>query len=249
MGERKQGRTATQLRPLRFVPEYQVHPAASVLACFGRTRVICAVSVTAGVPRWMREQSKPGGWLTAEYQMLPGATPSRSERATARTRPDGRGQEIQRLVGRCLRAVVDLAKLPPKTFYIDCDVLDADGGTRCAAITGGCVALELALHRLAEAGELTEWPLRERVAAVSVGIVNGEPLLDLDYDEDVAAAVDMNVAMTSSGKFVEVQGTAEGEPFSNGQLRDLLALAGRGLRRILRRQEAAVQRGRGGPGA
>ena len=225
---------------MRFVPDYQVHPAASVLACFGRTRVICSVSVTEGVPRWMHVQKEPGGWLTSEYQMLPGSTSTRSERAATRGRPDGRSQEIQRLVGRSLRAVVDLAKLPPKTFYVDCDVLDADGGTRCAAITGGCLALELALHRLARNGELGEWPLRERVAAVSVGIVNGEPLLDLDYEEDVAAEVDMNVAMTSTGRFVEIQGTAEATPFSASQLSALLGLAGGGLKRILAHEKRAL---------
>ena len=228
------------LRPVRFTKNFQHNPAGSVLVEFGGTRVICSVSVTSGVPRWRMEQGLAGGWLTSEYQMLPGATVERSQRESGRNGISGRSQEIQRLVGRSLRAVVDLTKLGQRTFYVDCDVLDADGGTRCAAITGASVALQLALGKLLAAGELATWPLREHVAAVSVGIVNGEPLLDLCYPEDSAAEVDMNVVMTAGGRFVEVQGTAEGVPFSREQMDTLLGLAEKGLKTIFRLQQEAL---------
>lgn len=241
MQPRPDSRTADTLREIRFVKDFQRYPAGSVAVSVGQTRVLCAVNIVPGVPRWMTEQGRSGGWLTSEYQMLPGATPERQARESGRSGVSGRSQEIQRLVGRSLRAILDLEKIGQRTIYADCDVLDADGGTRCAAITGASVALELALRKLFLAGELKSWPLREHVAAVSVGIVDGEPLLDLCYAEDSAAEVDMNVVMTAGGKFVEVQGTAEGAPFSQAQLQDLLALADRGLHRIFDLQRAALQ--------
>lgn len=249
-------RRPDELRPLRVMPGYLLHPAGSVLLQAGRTRLVCSVSEVHGVPRWMREQSVPGGWVTAEYAMLPGATTDRSEREGRRGGPGGRSQEIQRLVGRSLRAVTDLAKLGQRTLYVDCDVLDADGGTRCAAITGSAIALHLALRKLFLAGSLSTWPLRQLVAGISVGIVNGQPLLDLCYEEDAAAEVDMNVVMTADGRFVEVQGTAEGEPFTGEHLEAMLALARRGLtetlamqRQIIRQADPSTPRAGGGPRA
>ena len=225
---------------MRFQRDFQYHPAGSVLVEFGHTRVLCAVSIVPGVPRWMNEQGTPGGWLTSEYQMLPGATSGRTQRESGRTGPSGRSQEIQRLIGRSLRAVLDLTQIGQRTIYVDCDVLDADGGTRCASITGASVALDLALRKLFTNGELTAWPLREQVAAVSVGIVEGAPLLDLAYEEDSAAAVDMNVVMTAGGRFVEVQGTAEGAPFSEGELQTMLTLARSGIERLFALQREAL---------
>jgi len=233
-------RKAGDLRPVRFQRDFQYHPAGSVLVEVGRTRVLCAVSIVPGVPRWRNEQGTPGGWLTSEYQMLPGATAGRTQRESGRTGPSGRSQEIQRLIGRSLRAVLDLTQIGQRTIYVDCDVLDADGGTRCASITGASVALDLALRKLFTSGELTAWPLREQVAAVSVGMVEGEPLLDLAYQEDSAAAVDMNVVMTAGGRFVEVQGTAEGAPFSERELQEMLTLARSGLDRLFALQREAL---------
>lgn len=235
---RLDGRTRNQLRPVVFELDAQRSPAGSVMVSCGHTRVLCAASILDSVPRWMSAEGKPGGWITAEYQMLPGATSPRGDRE--RSHLGGRTSEIQRLIGRSLRSAVDLAKLPGKTIQVDCDVLDADGGTRCASICGAAVALELALSRLAAQGELAEWPLRSRVAAVSVGIVDGREILDLCYAEDSAAAVDMNVVMTSAGEFVELQGTAEEHPFNRAQLDRLLALAEAGIREIFARQEAAL---------
>jgi ribonuclease PH len=234
---RQDGRRADELRPLAFVPDFQRHPLGSVLAVCGNTRVVCAVSVERSVPGWMTARGVPGGWITAEYQMLPSATNQRSEREVMRGKLSGRSAEIQRLVGRSLRAVVDLAKLPGITLHVDCDVLDADGGTRCASITGACAALERAATRLVADGTLSEWPLKARVAAVSVGLVEGEPLLDLCYTEDSAAEVDMNVVMTSEGRFVEIQGTGEEATFDDGQLRQLLGLAKQGLAGLFAEQE------------
>ena len=233
-------RPPDQLRSLRFVNDFQRHCAGSTLVEFGETRVICSVSIVPGVPRWMTEKGVPGGWLTAEYQMLPGSTSDRASRESIRTGPSGRTQEIQRLIGRSLRAVVDLERIGQRTLYVDCDVLDADGGTRCAAITGASVAVELALRKLFAAGQLTTRPLREHVAAVSVGMVDGNAYLDLCYSEDSAAEVDMNVVMTAGGKFVEIQGTAEGKPFSDTEMQRLLALARAGLDDIFARQKAAL---------
>ena len=235
---RKDGRAPDQLRPISFQLDFQRSPAGSVLVSCGNTRVICAASVVDSVPRWMSAENKPGGWITAEYQMLPGSTFPRGSRE--RSRPSGRSSEIQRLIGRSLRSVVDLEKIPGKTIYLDCDVLDADGGTRCASICGSAVALELALQRLFGAGELKEWPVTSRVAAISVGLLDGQEILDLCYEEDSAADVDMNVIMTSNGEFVELQGTAEEHPFSRAQLDALLGLAEKGIREILELQAEAL---------
>ena len=239
--ERIDKRRNTDLRPVSFQCGFQSHPAGSVLVTFGGTRVICAVSVEDAVPRWMKEQGKPGGWITAEYQMLPSATETRTEREAVRGKLSGRSSEIQRLIGRSLRAAVDLEKLPGMTFHIDCDVIDADGGTRCASITGASVALELAVKKLMAEGKLTEWPLLNRVAAVSVGLLQGEGLLDLCYVEDSAADVDMNVIMTDAGRFVELQGSGEEATFGDDDLTTLLGLAKKGLKEIFALQEAAVK--------
>lgn len=229
---RKDKRRNDQLREFSFQPGFQLHPAGSVLACFGRTRVICAASVEMGVPRWMKEQNLPGGWVTAEYQMLPAATHQRHEREVTRGKISGRSAEIQRLIGRALRAAVPLESLPGLTVHIDCDVLDADGGTRCASITGACLALELALRKLAGEGTIPALPPVKRVAAVSVGLFAGTPLLDLDYAEDAAAAVDMNVVMTADGRLVEIQGTGEEATFTESELGAMLQLAKGGLQQI-----------------
>lgn len=237
---RNDQRRSGDLRPVKFTCDFQRNPAGSVLVEFGNTRVICSVSMLPEVPRWMREQGRTGGWLTAEYQMLPGSTADRVARETGRGGPSGRSQEIQRLIGRSLRSIVDLTKLGPRTFYVDCDVLDADGGTRCASITGASVALEIALRRLFAAGELSDWPMRGHVAAISAGIFKGEPVLDLCYIEDSAAEVDMNVVMTSAGKFVEIQGTAEGAPFGDEEMQQMLGLAKAGLKDIFEMQRQAA---------
>lgn len=206
----------------------------------GKTRVICAISVEEAVPRWMREQKVSGGWLTAEYSMLPYSTEDRKPRDIAKGRLDGRSQEIQRLIGRSLRAVVDLEKLGARTLWVDCDVLQADGGTRTAAITGACVALDLAVRKLRKAKLLAENPIQERIAAVSVGIVGGHALLDLCYAEDKEASVDMNVVMTASGRFIEVQGAGEEATFSQEELMAMLALARKGLADLFAAQRAAL---------
>lgn len=234
---RLDGRQFNELRPLAFVPDFQIHPLGSVLAVCGRTRVVCAVSVENAVPPWMKAQGVPGGWITAEYQMLPSATNTRSTREVTKGKLSGRSAEIQRLIGRSLRAVVDLEKLPGLTLHVDCDVLDADGGTRCASITGACAALERAAAKLLADGTIAENPIKARVAAVSVGIVHGEPMLDLCYEEDSAAEVDMNVVMTSTGRFVELQGTGEEATFDDEQLASLLALAKHGLAGLFAEQQ------------
>ena len=234
---RLDGRQNNELRPLAFVPDYQMHPMGSVLAVCGRTRVVCAVSVENAVPSWMKAQGVSGGWTTAEYQMLPSATNTRSTREVTKGKLSGRSAEIQRLIGRSLRAVVDLEKLPGLTLHVDCDVIDADGGTRCASITGACAALERAAAKLVADGTLAENPIKARVAAVSVGIVKGEPMLDLCYEEDSAAEVDMNVVMTSDGRFVELQGTGEEATFDDDQLASLLALARQGLAGLFAEQQ------------
>ena len=233
------GRAPDELRKIIIHPNYLSHPLSSVLIECGGTRVICAVTVEAKVPPWMKAQKVPGGWVTCEYGMLPASTHERMRREASAGKQGGRTMEIQRLIGRSLRAVVDLNELGENTASIDCDVIDADGGTRCAGITGAAVALALAGQR--GAGTLfPENPFRESVAAVSVGIVDGVPVLDLCYEEDSRAEVDMNVVMTTSGKLVEVQGTAEGEPFSRAQLNELLDLAEHGLRQIFEIQRQAV---------
>ena len=227
-----------ELRPVKITTQFQKHPAGSVLIECGNTRVICAASIIEEVPGWMRAQKVTGGWVTAEYQMLPSSTSTRSRREN-KTGPSGRSQEIQRLIGRSLRGAVDLEKLGARTIHIDCDVLDADGGTRCASITGGMIALNLAIDSLVESGVLEESPVIANVAAVSVGIVDGKPVLDLCYEEDVKAEVDMNVVMDENGKFIEVQATAEGMPFSRSEFDSLLDLAEKGIGELLKLQETA----------
>lgn len=238
---RDDGRRPDHIRPVRIQLDFQRHPAGSVLIECGRTRVICAASVEDGVPRWMREQNVPGGWLTCEYQMLPSATQQRTSREATRGRPSGRSQEIQRLIGRSLRSAVSLEDIGARTLMVDCDVIDADGGTRCASITGACVAVELALRRLFGAGRIPVWPMRGRIAAVSVGVVDGTPLLDLCYTEDSAAEVDMNVVMNDRGEYIEVQGTAEGVPFSGDTLQAMLALAEKGTAELIDIEKTAVE--------
>jgi ribonuclease PH len=238
--KRADGRTANQLRPLRFQNHIAPNATGSTLVEWGNTRVICGVMVEESVPRWMKEQKVPGGWLSAEYSMLPYSTPERKMRDSSKGKIDGRSQEIQRLIGRSLRAVVDLQKIGERTFWIDCDVLQADGGTRTAAITGTFVALSIAVRRLIAAGKLKENPILHAVAAVSAGIVGGKPLLDLCYTEDVDAAVDMNLVMNSAGDFIELQGAGEESTFSEKQLADMLKLGRKGIRELLVAQEEAL---------
>ncbi|MGH9190438.1 MAG: ribonuclease PH [Acidimicrobiales bacterium] len=235
---RSDGRQPDELRPLRFERDYTEFAAGSVLVSMGRTRVLCTASVDERVPPWMR--GKGTGWVTAEYSMLPGSTSERSDREVNRGRPSGRTQEIQRLIGRSLRSVTDVAVLGERQVLLDCDVLQADGGTRTASICGAYVALHDALSRLVKAGRLAAHPLTAACAAVSVGVVDAVALLDLEYTEDVRAEVDMNVVMTSTGRFVEVQGTAEGLPFSRSELDDLLGLAEHGIATILDAQSEAL---------
>ena len=203
---------------------------------FGNTRVICGVTVEESVPRWMKEQNVTGGWITAEYSMLPYSTLQRKQRDISKGKIDGRSQEIQRLIGRAMRAAIDLEKVGSRTIWIDCDVLQADGGTRCASITGAFVALVLALDKLKQADQLRSIPVSDYVAAVSVGIVGGMPLLDLAYEEDSKADVDMNIVKTSDGRFIEIQGTAEAEPFGTDTLTGLLALADKGISDLIAKQ-------------
>jgi ribonuclease PH len=235
---RPDGRAADALRPVSFTRGWLEHAEGSVLVEFGKTRVLCAASVTEEVPRWRRGSGL--GWVTAEYAMLPRATNTRNDRESVKGRLGGRTHEISRLVGRSLRAAVDYKALGENTIVIDCDVLQADGGTRTAAVTGGYVALADAIDWLRRRGKLKGSPLVSSVAAVSVGIVNGTPALDLCYEEDSAAETDMNVVCTGSGDFVEIQGTAEREPFSRAMLGELLDLAVGGCAELTRLQEAAL---------
>jgi ribonuclease PH len=238
---RADGRAPDGLRPVQIDPGFVRSAHGSALIAVGGTRVICTASVVESVPGW--REASGGGWLTAEYGMLPASTGDRKPRDSARGRPDGRTVEIQRLIGRSLRAVADLDAFGPRSVYVDCDVLEADGGTRCAAITGGFVALELALRGVVESGKLERLPLHGSVAAVSCGLVAGVPLLDLDYREDYAAEVDMNVVMTGAGELVEVQATAEEVPFSRASLDELLGLAAKGIAELHSAQEAAIAGG------
>ena len=231
---RSDGRGPADLREVVLETDFTENPLASVLCSFGRTKVLCTVTGEESVPRWMAGKGR--GWVTAEYSMLPGSTDRRSEREASRGRQSGRTQEIQRLIGRSLRAVTDLEGLGERTLWVDCDVLQADGGTRTASITGAYAALALGLGRLAKHGMLKRVPLREGVAAVSVGIVGGEALLDLCYEEDSRAAVDMNVVGTSGGGIAEVQGTGEGSTFTRGQHHQLVDLALAGIDQIGRAQ-------------
>ncbi len=238
--ERQDGRLADELRKIQFIPGIAPHAAASVLSCFGGTRVICAVTVEEDVPRWMKAQRVEGGWLTAEYSMLPYSTLDRKRRDIANGRLDGRSSEIQRLIGRSLRAVVDLKKLGSRTVWVDCDVLEADGGTRTASITGSAVAAALAFEKLVAEGRLAENPLRGMVAAISVGMLKGAPLLDLCYEEDRDADVDMNVVMTEKGEFVEIQGSGEEAVFTGKEMEAMLALARKGVAELVRIQRETV---------
>ncbi|RME69339.1 MAG: ribonuclease PH [Verrucomicrobia bacterium] len=239
---RPDGRRHDQLRPISFEPDIAPHAHGSVLVAFGNTRVICAAMLEKKIPGWMRAQGVSGGWLTAEYSMLPYSTLERKDRDISRGRLDGRTVEIQRLIGRSLRAVIDLEKLPEHTLRVDCDVLQADGGTRTASITGAYLAARLAVQKLVDDKTLPENPFKDSVAAVSVGVWQGAELLDLAYLEDRDAEVDFNVVMTGSGQFVELQGTGEEATFSDEQLARLIALARAGIREISSQQAAFLTR-------
>jgi len=235
---RRDGRAPNELRALELITDFTENPLASVLCSMGRTRVLCTVSEELSVPRWLKGRGE--GWVTAEYSMLPAATDTRNDREAARGKLSGRTMEIQRLIGRSLRAVVDLQSLGERTLWVDCDVLQADGGTRTASVTGAYTALALACGRIHARGDLQRSPLRDSVAAISVGIIDGEVRLDLPYEEDMRAEVDMNVVATGSGRFIEVQGTGEGGTFSQSQLDDLTAMALSGIKEITGQQQAAL---------
>jgi ribonuclease PH len=235
---RVDGRRPDELRPVSFEADFAPHATGSVLVRYGSTQVICAATIESGVPTWMKQQGVKGGWLTAEYSMLPYSTHERKARDINKGRLDGRTVEIQRLIGRSLRAVVDLERLGQNTLWIDCDVLQADGGTRTASITGAYVATRLAVQKLLDAGKLRESPLSDSVAAVSAGLFEGAAFLDLAFVEDKAAQVDFNVVVTGKGQFVEVQGAGEESTFSQAQLDELLALAQKGLKEISSLQAA-----------
>lgn len=240
--QRADGRAVHQLRPVFFELGIAPHASGSVLVAMGNTRVICGVMVEEGVPRWMKEQGVTGGWLTAEYSMLPYSTQTRKARDISKGRLDGRSSEIQRLIGRSLRAVVDLEKLGPRTMWVDCDVLQADGGTRTAAITGASLAVALAGQRLVEQKKLPLLPVRKLVAAVSAGILNDAAILDLDYEEDKAVTVDFNLVATEDGELVELQGSGEEATFSESQLGEMLALARSGIAELIEAQRAILAR-------
>lgn len=230
---------ANQLREIEIIPNFTKHAAGSVLIKWGNTWVLCTACVEEKVPPFLRDSGK--GWVTAEYSMLPSSTLTRKERESKKGRPDARGTEISRLIGRALRAAVDMTKLGERTITVDCDVLQADGGTRCASITGGMVALALALKKLEKEEKLKENPLVNFVAAVSVGICEGVPTLDLDYVHDSTADVDMNIVMTDKGKFIELQGTAEHNPFSDSEFLSMVSLAKKGFKTIFRKQKDALK--------
>jgi ribonuclease PH len=238
--QRPSGRAAGQLRDISFTRQFTCHAEGSVLVCFGDTRVICTASVEPGVPRFLRGEGR--GWVTAEYGMLPRSTGTRMGREASRGKQGGRTVEIQRLIGRSLRAAVDLAKLGEYTVTIDCDVIQADGGTRTASITGACVALVDAINHLQRKKLIDTDPLQQMVASVSVGMYQGVPVLDLDYPEDAAADTDMNVIMGENGGFIEVQGTAEGAPFARKELDSMLDLASDGIRQLVELQKQALAR-------
>jgi ribonuclease PH len=238
---RPDGRLADQLRPIRFQNGIAPHASGSTLIEWGNTRVICGVTVEESVPRWMKEQSIVGGWITAEYSMLPYSTLTRKPRDISKGKIDGRSQEIQRLIGRAMRAALDLEKAGSRTFWVDCDVLQADGGTRTAAITGSFVAMALALRALQAAGKVPADLSLKPVAAVSMGIVQSQPVLDLSYVEDVAASVDMNLVMNGQGEFIELQGTGEEAAYTELELAAMLALGKTGIKRLLELQQAALE--------
>jgi ribonuclease PH len=239
---RPSGREPGELRPVIFTVDYTMHAAGSVLAEFGDTRVLCTASIENRVPPWLRGSGK--GWVTGEYGMLPGATHSRSAREAARGKQSGRTQEIQRLIGRSLRAATNLEALGERTVTLDCDVIQADGGTRTAAISGSFVALQIAMNRLCKANNLKINPLHGQIAATSVGIYKGTPVLDLDYAEDSEAETDMNVVMNEAGRFIEVQGTAEGHAFTREEFDALLELATKGIGEIVEQQNLAISTAR-----
>ena len=237
---RTDGRAAAQLRPTKITPGFLIHAEGSVLIEVGRTRVVCSASVEERVPPFLRNSGK--GWVTAEYGMLPRATSTRTQREATAGKVGGRTQEIQRLIGRSLRSVTRLAERGERTIWVDCDVIQADGGTRTASITGGFVALVLALQKLKETGAIKAIPVQDHVAATSVGVVGGTPMLDLAYEEDSRADVDMNIVKTGDGRFIEVQGTAEGPPFERKALDELMALADGGIRELVEIQRSVVGR-------
>ena len=237
---RNDGRSANELRKIQFQNDIAPYATGSTLIEWGLTRVICGVTVEETVPRWMKEQGVTGGWLTSEYSMLPYSTLTRKSRDITKGKIDGRSQEIQRLIGRAMRASIDLEKLGPRTVWVDCDVLQADGGTRTAAITGAYVALQLAIQKLLNEGKLKTDPTIHPVAAVSVGIVNREALLDLCYVEDAAAQVDMNLVMNGAGEFIELQGTGEENTFSETELASLLTLGKNGIKQLLELQKEVI---------
>ena len=238
---RKDGRKNDELRQVLITPDFVKYPLGSVLVEFGDTKILCAASADNVQPRWMRDQKRPGGWISCEYSMMPFSSPERMVRESTRGRIGGRTHEIQRMIGRALRAVVDLESIGPRTIWIDCEVLQADGGTRTASVTGSFVALRLALRRMAAEGLLERNPLREALAAVSVGKVDGEILLDLDYEEDCRAQVDMNLVVTESGRFIEIQGTAETEPFTAEEMASLTAMARSGIAALIETQKRALE--------
>jgi len=240
--QRADGRAYDQLRPVAFELGIAPHAGGSVLVTMGNTRVICGVMVEENVPRWMKEQNVTGGWLTAEYSMLPYSTQQRRPREIAKGRVDGRSTEIQRLIGRSLRAVVDLEKLGLRTMWVDCDVLQADGGTRTAAITGASLAVAIACRKLAREKKVDAPPIRKLIAAVSAGTLNGQPIVDLSYEEDKAVTVDFNLVATEDGEFVEVQGSGEEATFIQPELEQLLALARRGIAELIAAQRAVLAR-------
>jgi ribonuclease PH len=237
---RYDGREVDALRSIEILPNIAEHSSGSVLVSFGKTRVICAATIEEDVPRWMKQQNVKGGWLSAEYSMLPYSTLERKQRDVVKGKLDGRSSEIQRLIGRSLRAVLDLQKLGQRTLWIDCDVLQADGGTRTASITGACVAAAIACNKLLAQGKIKASPLKQLVAAVSCGICKETALLDLNYVEDKAASVDFNVVMTEDGNFVEIQGSGEEAVFTAAQMAAMLALAAKGIGELISLQKSAI---------
>jgi ribonuclease PH len=240
--DRIDGRSGDELRPVAFELNIAPHASGSVLVTMGNTRVICGVTIEENVPRWMKDQGVTGGWLTAEYSMLPYSTQPRKPREVAKGRIDGRSMEIQRLIGRSLRAVVDLEKLGPRTIWVDCDVLQADGGTRTAAITGASLAVAVACRKFAKEKKLDSPPVQKLVAAVSAGILNGNAVVDLNYEEDKVVTVDFNLVATEDGEFVEVQGSGEEATFAQSQLDEMLALGRKGIAELIAVQRAVLAR-------
>ena len=240
--QRSDGRTSDQVRAVDFELNIAPNATGSVLVSMGNTRVICGVTIEEAVPRWMKEQNVTGGWLTAEYSMLPYSTTTRKPRDISRGRLDGRSTEIQRLIGRSLRAVVDLEKLGPRTMWVDCDVLQADGGTRTAAITGSSLAVAIACRKLAKEKKVDAPPIKKLVAGVSAGMLDGNPIVDLNYEEDKAVTVDFNLIATEDGEFVEVQGSGEEATFAQSQLNEMLGLARKGIADLIAAQRAVLAR-------